>query len=42
MTSADLVAALVADPERPWATWGKNDKPLTQNQLARLLRPFAQ
>jgi hypothetical protein len=41
MTSADLVAALVADPERPWATWGKNDKPLTQNQLARLLRPFA-
>jgi putative DNA primase/helicase len=41
MTSADLVAALVADPERPWATWGKGDKPLTQNQLARLLRPFA-
>jgi putative DNA primase/helicase len=40
ITSADLVAALVADPERPWATWGKNDKPLTQNQLARLLRPF--
>jgi putative DNA primase/helicase len=40
MTSADLVAALVADPERPWATWGKRDKPLTQNQLARLLRPF--
>jgi hypothetical protein len=40
MTSADLVAALVADPERPWATWGKGDKPLTQNQLARLLRPF--
>jgi hypothetical protein len=41
MTSADLVAALAADPERPWATWGKGDKPLTQNQLARLLRPFA-
>jgi putative DNA primase/helicase len=40
ITSADLVAALVADPERPWATWGKNDKPLTQNHLARLLRPF--
>ena len=40
ITSADLVAALVADPERPWATWGKGDKPLTQNQLARLLRPF--
>jgi Protein of unknown function (DUF3631) len=41
MTSADLVAALVADPERPWATWGKGDKPLTQNGLARLLKPFA-
>jgi putative DNA primase/helicase len=41
MTSADLVAALVADPERPWATWGKRDKPLTQNQLARLLRPHS-
>jgi Protein of unknown function (DUF3631) len=40
ITSADLVAALTTDPERPWATWGKNDKPLTQNQLARLLRPF--
>lgn len=40
MTSADLVAALVADPERPWATWWKGDK-LTQNQLARLLRPFS-
>jgi len=40
MTSADLVAALTADPERPWATWGKNDKPLTQNGLARLLKPF--
>jgi hypothetical protein len=41
ITSADLVAALVADPERPWATWGKGDKPLTQNGLARLLKPFA-
>src|SRR5262249_44534629 len=40
ITSADLVAALVADPERPWATWGKGDKPLTQSQLARLLPPF--
>ena len=41
ITSADLVAALVADPERPWATWGKGDKPFTQNGLARLLKPFA-
>ena len=40
ITSADAIAALVADPERPWATWGRGDKPLTQNGLARLLKPF--
>jgi hypothetical protein len=40
IASADLVAELVADPERPWATCGRNDKALTQNHLARLLRPF--
>ena len=40
IASADLVEALVADPERPWATCGKNGKPLTQNHLARLLRSF--
>jgi len=40
ITSADLTTALVADLERPWATWGKGAKPLTQNQLARLLKPF--
>jgi putative DNA primase/helicase len=37
--SADLVAQLIADQERPWATW-KHAKPLTQRQLAGLLRPF--
>jgi hypothetical protein len=37
--SADLVEKLVADPERPWASW-KHGKPLTQRQLASLLRPF--
>jgi putative DNA primase/helicase len=39
VTSADLVAALTADPERPWAEW-KGGKPLTQNNLARLLQSF--
>jgi putative DNA primase/helicase len=39
MSSADLVAALVADPERPWAEWARG-RPLTQRQLARLLKPF--
>jgi putative DNA primase/helicase len=39
MTSANLVAKLTSDPERPWADW-KRGKPLTQRQLASLLRPF--
>jgi putative DNA primase/helicase len=38
--SADLVEKLVGDPERPWSTWAKNDKPMTQRHLARLLAPF--
>src|SRR5262249_35244475 len=37
--SANLVEKLIADPERPWATW-KHAKPLTQRQLAGLVRPF--
>jgi hypothetical protein len=40
ISSADLVAKLTADPERPWSTWAKNDKPMTQRHLARLLAPF--
>jgi putative DNA primase/helicase len=39
MWSIDLVEALNADQERPWATWNKG-KPLSQKQLANLLRPF--
>jgi hypothetical protein len=39
MTSTDLVAALVADPERPWSDW-KHGRPVSQKQLANLLRPF--
>ena len=37
--SADLVAKLIADPERPWAEW-KRGRSLTQKQLGRLLKPF--
>ena len=37
--SADLVAKLIADPERPWVEW-KRGRPLTQKQLGRLLKPF--
>jgi putative DNA primase/helicase len=37
--SADLVAELIGDPERPWADW-RHGRPLTQKQLATLLKPF--
>jgi hypothetical protein len=37
--SSDLVAALIADPERPWVEF-RNGKPITQKQLAGLLRHF--
>ena len=40
MPSADLVEALVAIEGRPWAEMGKNRKPLTQNGLARMLKPL--
>jgi putative DNA primase/helicase len=39
MRSADLVAKLVEDPERPWADWS-HGRALTQKQLGRLLSPF--
>jgi Protein of unknown function (DUF3631) len=41
ISSGDLVAALVAIEGRPWAELGKSRKPLTQNGLARRLRPLA-
>ena len=37
IASADLVKALVAIKDRPWAEMGKSRKPLTQNKLARML-----
>ena len=40
MSSADLVARLVSNPECPWAEW-KGGKPITQAQLARLLKSFS-
>ena len=39
MSSADLAAALGADMTGPWAEW-KGGKPITQAQLARVLKPF--
>src|SRR6516225_37191 len=40
MASADLVKELVASEGRPWAEMGKAGKPLTQNKLARMLKPL--
>ena len=40
MPSAELVGALVAIEGRPWAELGKARKPLTQNGLARRLKPL--
>jgi Protein of unknown function (DUF3631) len=39
VSSADLAAALGADMASPWAEW-KGGKPITQAQLARVLKPF--
>jgi putative DNA primase/helicase len=40
LTTKTLITALCADEERPWATnnWGK---PITDRQLAKLLKPFS-
>jgi hypothetical protein len=38
--SADLVAALVAIDGGPWAEMGRNRKSLSQNSLARMLKPL--
>ena len=38
--TADLLAKLTAREDRPWATWRKDDKPITGRGLARLLGPL--
>jgi Protein of unknown function (DUF3631) len=40
IASATIVDRLVKIEERPWPEWGKARKPITQTQLARLLKPF--
>jgi putative DNA primase/helicase len=35
-----LLPELVADMERPWGAYGKDRKPITDRQVARLLKPF--
>jgi Protein of unknown function (DUF3631) len=38
ISSADIVSELAAYADSPWAEW-KGGKPITQAQLARLLKP---
>jgi hypothetical protein len=40
ITSCELVKSLVAMEASPWAEWGKFQKPITTNRLARLLVPY--
>jgi Protein of unknown function (DUF3631) len=40
ISSAKLVKVLIAIEGRPWAEMGKSSKPLTQNRLARMLKPL--
>ena len=39
ISSAELMGKLTAEPDSEWAEW-RSGKPITQAQLARLLRPF--
>jgi hypothetical protein len=41
VASAELVEALAKIQGRPWAEWGKVQKPITQNQLAQLLSGYS-
>jgi putative DNA primase/helicase len=38
--SRQLIEMLTADPENRWCEWGRDRKPITQKQLAGLLKPF--
>jgi putative DNA primase/helicase len=40
ISSAELIEKLVEIMPRPWGEYGRSGKPLTQNKLARLLKPL--
>jgi putative DNA primase/helicase len=40
LSSTEIVAALHKFEERPWSEWGRQEKPITARQIARLLAPF--
>ena len=40
MTTKALIDVLCSDKERPWATWNRGEKPITDRHIARLLSEF--
>jgi len=40
ISTADLLQELNADDMKPWATYGKGDKPMTARQLAKMLEDY--
>jgi hypothetical protein len=40
LPSSAIAEKLHGLEDRPWAEWGRNGKPISPNQIARLLRPF--
>jgi hypothetical protein len=40
ISSAEMIERLCEIQPRPWVEFGKSGKPITQNKLARLLKPF--
>jgi putative DNA primase/helicase len=40
IASKALQAALIGDETGPWASYGKGGKPITENAIARLLKPY--
>ena len=40
ISSAEMIEKLCEIEPRPWAEYGKSGKPITQNKLARLLKPL--
>src|SRR5262249_8555571 len=40
ITSKALLATLHADETGPWLTYGKSQKPITENAVAKLLAPY--
>ena len=40
LSSAEICTSLAALGDRPWAEFGRARKPITQNALARLLKPY--